>query len=258
MHHSLKALSAAAAMLAGGCLLCDQPVETPDGIDLCRICRAALPYNRFCCPRCALPLSPSAGQSADPLSEGPCESCEREPPPFSLTLAPLLYEGFAQHWVHRLKQRFGLVEGRLLGNLMVEAFIQRRSASFPQDIPLPQALVPVPLASWRLVRRGHNQSVTLAKPLSTRLGIPLDRLAVQRIRSTAAQRGLSRAGRLSNLDGAFRSRPWRGERIAIVDDVMTTGATVSNLASTLLDAGAGEVLVFCATRTAPARTTVGC
>lgn len=150
------------------------------------------------------------------------------------------------------------MEGRLLGNLMVEAFLERLAGPFPDRFPLPDVLVPVPLAASRLIRRGHNQSISIAKPLSHRLGIPLRRQAVQRTRRTVNQRGLGRDLRLSNLEGAFRSKPWRGERVAIVDDVMTTGATVSRLADTLLEAGAGEVLVFCATRTAPTQSSHSC
>jgi len=247
-----KVLLTNAAMLAGPCTLCDQPAAAPGGTELCRSCSAALPYNRLCCRRCALPLT--AAESPGTIPTTLCEPCLRSPPPYALTLAPLLYEGFPRFWIRRLKQDFGLVEGRLLGNLMVEAFLERQAGPRPGRIPLPDVLVPVPLATSRLIRRGHNQSISLAKPLSHRLGIPLRRRAVQRTRRTATQRGLGRDLRLSNLEGAFRSRPWRGERIAIVDDVMTTGATVSRLANTLLEAGAGEVMVFCATRTAPAQS----
>lgn len=255
---TLKAFSASAALLAGPCVLCDQPSVAHGSIDLCRSCSASLPYNRLCCRCCALPLTATSAATTKAAPESLCEACRRNPPPYSLTLAPLLYEGFARLWIRRLKQNFGLVEGRVLGNLMVEAFLERHAGPAPDRLPLPDVLVPVPLAASRLISRGHNQSITLAKPLSHRLGIPLRRMAVQRTRRTAAQRGLGRALRLSNLEGAFRSRPWRGERIAIVDDVMTTGATVSLLASTLLEAGAGEVLVFCATRTAPTQTTHRC
>ena len=253
-----KVLSSTAALLAGACVLCDQPLAIQSSIDLFQSCSAALPYNRRCCLRCALPLTTAAAARTGAAPANLCETCRRDPPPFSLTLAPLLYEGFAQLWVRRLKERFGLMEGRLLGNLMVEAFLERQAGPFADRVPLPEVLVPVPLAASRLIRRGHNQSIALAKPLSSRLGVPLRRLAVQRTRRTTTQRGLGRTRRLSNLEGAFRSRPWRGERIAIVDDVMTTGATVSRLAATLLDAGAREVLVFCATRTAPAQGTHGC
>mgnify|MGYP001828733634 FL=1 len=240
------------ALLAGPCVLCDQPSAAPGGTELCRSCSAALPYNRLCCRRCALPLTATESPGRTPTAL--CEPCLRNPPSYALTLAPLLYEGFPRLWIRRLKQDFGLVEGRLLGNLMVEAFLERQAGPCSGQLPLPDVLVPVPLAASRLIRRGHNQSISLAKPLSHRVGIPLHRRAVQRTRRTATQRGLGRDLRLSNLEGAFRSRPWQGERIAIVDDVMTTGATVSRLATTLLAAGAGEVLVFCATRTAPAQS----
>ncbi len=242
-------LSAVAApMRAGNCLLCDQPSDGDGRIDLCRHCRAALPYNHSCCHRCALPLP--ARPETRMASKHLCGTCAQCPPPFSVTLAPLLYEGFPRIWVKRLKTRFGLVEGRLLGNLLAEAFLARRCGDPHNEIPLPQALVPVPLMPLRLARRGHNQTMAIARPLARRLDVPLHRLAVRRTRRTPAQRGLGRTARLSNLHDVFASRRWQGERVAIVDDVMTTGATASSLARALLEAGAAEVLVLCATRTA--------
>jgi len=107
----------------------------------------------------------------------------------------------------------------------------------------------VPLTAWRLARRGHNQALALARPVARALGIPVLRNGVQRIRRTPPQRGLALAERLQNLEGAFATqRDWSGWRVAIVDDVMTTGATAGELSRTLLAAGATEVHVLCAAR----------
>jgi ComF family protein len=113
-------------------------------------------------------------------------------------------------------------------------------------------IVPVPLRPARLARRGHNQALTLAGPVARRLGIPLARHLAIRQRVGARQRGLSRRQRLRNPLGAFAiRRTWSepGPRIAIVDDVVTTGATAAELARRLLAAGAREVHLLCATRT---------
>jgi predicted amidophosphoribosyltransferase len=109
-------------------------------------------------------------------------------------------------------------------------------------------LVPVPAPPGRLARRGHNQAVTIAAFVGRRLDLPLARRGARRARSSRPQRGLSRAARLKAAAGIFESRPWRGETIAVIDDVMTTGATVAELARTLVAAGASEVHVWSATR----------
>lgn len=230
-------------LLPGACLLCDGPLPPTADVDLCRHCLDALPWNRSACPRCAEPVAGGAPSGSW------CAACIRNPPPFRLTIAPLCYEGFAQLWVRRLKDHLGMVEGRILGTLLADAAhaVYRADARLPR----PDLLVPVPLTLGRLARRGHNQALTLARPVATRLGIPIRRTAVVRRRSRP-QRGLGRAARLGNLEGRFAARrrwPDPGPCVAVVDDVITTGATAAALARTLLDAGAREVHVLCAART---------
>ena len=236
-----------AGLLTSGCLLCDQPCGANGLPGLCSLCAVTLPFNNHACVRCALPLLPGGDLSMQRPTT--CGRCLTRPPPYTPAVAPLLYEGFPRKWVRRLKERFGLVEGRLLGALLARAVMARREAC-DRQLPRPDALVPVPLARLRLARRGHNQAISLALPVANRLGVPLLRTAARRPRSTRPQRHLGRASRLENLQGAFASRRWQGECVAIVDDVMTTGATVTALATALLDAGAGQVIVLCATRTA--------
>lgn len=235
-----------AAMLSAGCLLCDQPCESGDLPGLCRLCEGSLPVNRSACRRCATPLQPLTDAACNAPSV--CGSCLREPPPYTHTVAPLLYQGAPRIWVRQLKSRFGFAEGRLLGQILARAVLDHRDGD-RDSLPQPDVVLPVPLAPLRLARRGHNQAISLALPVARQLRAPLRRIAVRRIRSTPPQRKLDRAGRLANLQHAFASRQWRGETVAIVDDVMTTGATVTALTETLLDAGAGRVMVFCAART---------
>jgi predicted amidophosphoribosyltransferase len=242
-------------LLPGSCLLCDGPIPPQTELDLCGFCLEALPWNRFACPRCAEPMA--ADQPLDLRGVAlPCARCRRQPPPFTVTLAPLRYEGFAQAWVGRLKDHLGMVEGQVLGTLLAdaaEAFYRGESAA---GMTPPQWLIPVPVTVARLARRGHNQAVTLARPVARRLNVPLLRRAVVRPRSGRRQRGLSRPERLENPTGRFASRrSWHDSApcIGIVDDVMTTGATAAELARVLLAAGAGEVHVLAATRTPPQR-----
>lgn len=146
--------------------------------------------------------------------------------------------------MHRLKFHQGLLEARLLGTLLAEAVVVEY-----RDQALPDVLVPVPLSLRRLAARGHNQALSLANIIGRRLGRPVKRRHVRRVHHGVPQRTLSRKERLNNLTDAFASRPWQGERVAVIDDVITTGATLEALAGTLLAAGAGEVHGWCATRT---------
>jgi len=233
------------SIFPGACLLCDLDLPAGQDIDLCADCHPALPWNTNACPRCALPLP---GHHT-----GVCLACMLRPPPYAAALAPLRYTGPVADWVRQLKDQMGLVEGRTLGLLLADA-----AAGFYRDRPPPDLLLPVPLGWRRLAARGHNQAITLALPVARRLGKPLLRLAVRRNRQTRAQRGLGHAQRLHNLAGAFAThRQWRGERVGLIDDVMTTGATAAELSALLLEAGAGEVHVLCAARTPRRQTGTG-
>lgn len=216
------------------CLLCDQSCAAEADVDLCSRCLPVLPWNPQPCPRCALPRENGTGR---------CQPCEDDPLPVARTVAPLLHAGYPRHWVHRLKFHEGMVEGRLLAHLLAGAVRESYGRT-----DLPDMLVPVPTAPGRLAWRGHNQAATIAAFLSRRLSLPLARRGARRARSSRPQRLLSRAARLKATAGIFESRQWRGETIAVVDDVMTTGATVAELARTLTAAGAGAVHVWSATR----------
>lgn len=237
-------------LLPGACLLCDQSLPASADLDLCPLCRPALPWNDPACPLCAHPMAAAAGHPAVL-----CNPCLHRPPPFARALAPLRYEGPVQLWIRRLKDHLGLVEGRLLGMLMAEAAARAYlpcGDGTPAAARHPDLLVPVPLMSRRLARRGHNQALTLALPIARRLGIPLLRRAAVRQGGLRQQRGRSRAQRLQDGAELFASRcRWHDAApcVAIVDDVLTTGTTAAALARVLLGAGAGEVHVIAAART---------
>ncbi|MCZ6618057.1 MAG: double zinc ribbon domain-containing protein [Gammaproteobacteria bacterium] len=221
------------------CLLCDQRCETNSNIDLCGYCRDALPWIRRACHRCGEPLP------MDTTDARVCLTCAANPPPFDRTIAPLRLESYPRHWVHRLKYGGGLAEGRLLGTLLADHLISTYASE-----ELPDYLVPVPLRWLRLAVRGHNQAVIIALPIKRALHIPLLRTAMIRKGHVASQQQLSRRARLNNLSRAFVARrEFSGETIAVVDDVMTTGATAAAVASALLAAGAGSVHIWCPTRT---------
>jgi ComF family protein len=211
------------------CVLC-QAAGQP-GLDLCQLCEADLPLNRSCCTRCARPL-PMAGL---------CGTCLSRPPAFDSCYAPLLYEAGASTLVRGLKFHQQLANARLLAGFMLpglEALADR-----------PQLILPVPLHSGRLRERGFNQSLELARYLGQALAIPVDSNSCQRIKATQPQSSLGKKARKANVRGAFALRqPMALEHLALVDDVITSGNTLNELARLFKKAGVLRVSAWCATR----------
>ncbi len=143
-----------------------------------------------------------------------------------------------------MKFRGRLADARLLGQLFAETMQ-------PQVGEMPAVLLPVPLHPQRVRERGFNQAVELARPLARMFGWPLARRAVRRVKPTLHQTGLGAAERERNVRGAFVVDKLPGRRLIIIDDVVTTGATVFELAKTLRRAGAEHVEVWSLTRTVP-------
>lgn len=216
-------------LLPPRCLLCGE--RGLAALDLCRGCRDELPWNRPACARCALPLE-TTGES--------CGRCQRAPPPFDAAMAPLRYAAPADRLLQRLKFHGDLAAGRVLATLMGDAI------GAPGDL----TIVPVPLHRGRLGSRGYNQALELARPLAGRFGLALSPRLLQRARATAAQTELDAAARRRNVAGAFALRPGARvpERIALVDDTLTTGATVAECARMLRAGGASHVEVWVAAR----------
>lgn len=224
------------AALPGVCVLCE--MHGQHGRDLCEHCHEALPWNYQACARCAEPL---------PWAHSTCQQCPTDWP-ISQTVAPLLYAGAARRWVTGLKFQQGLVEGRLLGEILADAVV----LAYPTHTT-PQALVPMPLHWRRLMRRGLNQAQVIAGPTCRRLPIAAQLSRLKRRYQSVNQHELARAERLTHLTDSFYSKAWHGQHIALVDDVLTTGATASAAAQACLAAGASRVDLWCATRT-PAPT----
>jgi ComF family protein len=217
------------ALLSPRCLLCGEPGMA--GRDLCASCAATLPWNHDACPRCAIPL-PVAGT---------CGACLQKPPAVRETHAALVYGFPLDRLVPRFKFHNDLAAGRLLSELMVEGFA---------GLPRPDALVPVPLHRDRLRQRGYDQALELARPLARALQIPLLVDALARSRATAPQSELDAGARQRNLRRAFEVRAGVAlpEHVVLVDDVMTTGATLEAAAKTLLRAGVVRVDAWVCTR----------
>lgn len=229
--------SALFALYPPTCVLCGG--QGAAGRDLCRGCAADLPRNSNPCRRCAEPLP--AGAPAGTL----CGRCLRSPPAFDLCRAPYLYAPPADWLIGHLKFRAHLAHGRVLGSLLGDHLADLGG-------PRPELIVPMPLHRARLRERGFNQAVELARPVGRRLGVPLALDLIERVRPGRPQSALQRSRRHANVRGAFAlRRPLDAWHIAVVDDVMTTGASASELAGTLRRAGAERVEVWVVARTPP-------
>lgn len=210
------------------CLLCGQAAA---GRDFCTECERSLPYLGPACPRCALPL---------PVTQW-CGACQQQPPRFARTTALFRYAPPVDRFIHALKYQGALHYARVLGQLLAPRLWRLNS--------LPDLIIPVPLHGSRLRERGYNQALELARPLAKALNLPLDYRCLRRTRATAPQIALPPEQRRRNVHGAF----WvdgsvKGRRVALVDDVMTTGHTVNAAAACLRQAKAKSVEVWVVAR----------
>jgi ComF family protein len=211
-------------LLPTRCLVCGEAGGT--AWDLCDRCAASLPWQRGACRGCALPLpATAAGQL--------CGACVARPPAGEVHAA-CLYAAPLDRLLPRLKFHGDLAAGRLLAQLMATAFT---------PLPRPVALVPVPLHRSRLRARGYDQALELARPVARALRVPLAADLLTRVHATAAQSELDAAARRRNLRGAFAvcARAPLPAHVALIDDVMTTGATLEAAARALRRAGVARV-----------------
>jgi ComF family protein len=213
------------------CLLCG--AASHDGL-CCAACNAELPrLDEEHCPICALPT----------LAGSVCGHCLKQPPPFDHTVAAFSYNFPVDKLIQALKYRDRLI----LVNYLAEEVTRRITI-------LPDCIVALPLHPERLRARGFNQSQLLARRISRKLKINLLPHACERVRNTPPQSSLPWKERDKNMRQAFTCKPdarVRGKHVAIVDDVMTTGASAGELSRALKQAGASEVSVWVVARTLP-------
>lgn len=209
-----------AAMLPRQCFLCAAPAA---GEFLCPDCLDSLPrLTTDCCPICALP-TPAAMV---------CGACLKKPPQFDATQAVFRYEFPIDRLVQSLKYAHRIASADFLGRILAQCR--------PQQAP--DLILPVPLAPQRLAERGFNQALEIARPLARQLGLPQETRLVQRHIDTTPQAALPWKERAKNIRHAFACGiDLAGKKVLVVDDVMTTGATLNELAGTLKACGAGWV-----------------
>ena len=204
----------------------------------CGPCFAALQFlGPPQCTCCGLPLP----HEADPAAL--CGACLADPPPYRRARAPLAYGGGARSVVLALKHGRRLSLASMMAKTMVRVI---------GELPADAVIVPVPAHRWRLWQRGFNQAAVLAAQVAQLVDRPLAVDALERVKATPVSKGLGRKARARNVVGAFKvaDRAAITDRtVILVDDVMTTGATVSACARHLRRAGARHVEVLTYTRT---------
>lgn len=177
-----------------------------------------------------------------------CGACLKKPPQFEHVEVPWRYAFPLDSLITRFKHHAKWPLGRLLGELLSHHL----QHAFENGLPRPALLLPVPLGKRRLRQRGFNQAGMLASWLGSALDLPVAAQLLRRERETTAQQDLDAAARQRNLRQAFTlAHPERiqGLHLAVVDDVLTTGATANSLARLLKRAGAARVDVYCLART---------
>jgi ComF family protein len=223
--------------LPGECYLCQKSADI--SLSLCSSCITDLAENSCCCSLCATPLNSSAEGLLDnsPLL---CGKCQKHKSSFDQVFSPFLYQQDMVKLIHQFKYHGKLFMGKTLAELFLQKYKRYHNAHSPELI------IPVPLHLKRLKHRGFNQANEVALYLSKKMSIKLDNTLVERIKLTHTQRGLNLKQRKANLKGAFAKtgKRFTQKHIVLVDDVMTTGNTVNEMAKVLKQSGVKQVDVW--------------
>lgn len=218
------------------CIFCGIRCKT--GVYICVECLEYLPWSKQACQRCGIQLN-------DPVTL--CGQCLKQPPFFDKTLALFNYQHPVDRLVVSLKFHNKLVYANLLSKLFLEKIRENYAGK-----TLPGIIIPVPLHPKRLKERGFNQALELAKPIARQLNIPFDLHSCQRIRATETQSLIPAEKRRSNMQDAFIvNKNFATKHVAILDDVMTTGHTVNELAKSLQKIKVEKIDVWCVARAMP-------
>lgn len=225
------------------CLLCDSRClqHGPTFIQLCADCRQALPYILNPCFICGIELPDGSEHGAV------CAQCQQRSPLYTRCLAPFHFNTPVDSLIHGFKDNANFAYGRVMSALLAQYIDEQLQAT-----PAPDCLVALPLHRSRLRSRGFNQSILLANTLANSLGCPLLRQALLRQKPTQDQKTLSRKQRRQNIQNAFQlsdNISFKNKHIALIDDVVTSQATVNEASRILLrKGGAARVDIYCLAR----------
>ena len=201
--------------------------------NLCDSCWQKLPWLSNRCASCAIPLE---------TDNSVCGQCLNSPPSFDRTTAAVCYKAPISSMINRLKHNQDLS----CASTLADVFIR----NIDESTQRPDVIIPMPLHWRRQFTRGFNQSDCLARCIGKRLSIQVSTKMLRRVKHSAPQQGLNRKQRLKNLDNCFRARAIETDvKIALFDDVITTGATMEIAARALKSAGANNVVAWSIART---------
>lgn len=221
------------SLIKSNCVLCDSLVD--EHVSLCAACRHDLPRIIDACKRCALPMNVSVN-----IDSNICGACLNQKNPVDYAVSLFSYENPIDYLIGQMKFQQHLSVASVFADLLKNHF---RAKDLEHG--LPELIVPMPLYKKRLIERGFNQTVEIAKPLSKSLGIPLAKNLVARSKSTKTQTHLNKKQRRENVLGCFEllEQPV-ASHIVILDDVVTTGATSNELARVFKKAGVEKIGVW--------------
>ncbi|WP_394779019.1 phosphoribosyltransferase family protein [Undibacterium sp.] len=234
-------LAKLSTLLPSSCALCGEHGK----LVVCAACHAAfLNLKQARCMQCALPVPTQHSTGSR------CGACLADAPAFDHTVAACNYAAPLDQLVLNLKFAHHLALAPVFSTMLRDAILEQRGT------PLPDLLTMVPLGQSRLAERGFNQALEIARPLARHLGIALAPQLLNRSRETAQQSGLHPDDRQKNVRNAFMLAPdmldrIKGRHIGIVDDVMTTGTTLNEIAAMLKRFGAARVSNYVFARTLP-------
>jgi len=214
------------------CLLCEETIVSQYFI--CKACYQQFPFNQTNCLHCASPLKESIDN---------CGACLHLSPLWHQAIIPFLYQKPINYYISQLKYHQQLLQAKLLADIFYQAArVQIQQSS-------PQVIIPIPLHPSRVYQRGFNQTLEISKYLQPLVQIPFDYHLIRRKKNTLPQVGLSRAKRLINLRGSFEViKPHSYQHVALLDDVMTTGATMHEVTKVLLKSGVKTVDIWAIAR----------
>lgn len=214
------------------CVLCNDVAEE---ISLCESCQQDLPKIQYSCYQCGLPFK-------EKINDTLCGQCQQSSPPIDYLISSLAYDYPVDYLVSQLKFNRNLTFAKILSQLLLNTLQS-------QQHELPDLIIPVPLHKKRLRKRGFNQALEIARPIAKILNIPLNKQVIKRTKQTEAQSLLNAIERKKNLRQSFKIiKSITAKHVVIIDDVVTTGATVFELAKLLKKSRVEKVGVWAVAR----------
>lgn len=225
-------------LLPATCVLCSENIQSE--IDLCTACENDLPKIKQACYRCGFPLNTILSE------QNLCGVCLQKPPPFDHTLALCRYEEPIITFINLLKFSGQLKYAKILNQL----FINYLQSNNQYLMHLPECIIPVPLHAQRLKERGFNQALELCRNVATHFDIPILPNICQRSHATISQSLIAAKERRNNMKNAFViTQSFNAKHIAIIDDVVTTGSTVTELSHLFKNHGVEQIDIWCYAKT---------